>query len=64
MNGGYPRVVLSQTPTAGQIDVLAAFAATGWSGAEAVALGGIWRSTAKRHCDPTCEHARASGPSS
>jgi predicted ArsR family transcriptional regulator len=46
---GYLRGSPSQTPTARQIDVLAAFVATGGSVRDAAARVGIQPSTAKRH---------------
>jgi hypothetical protein len=46
---GYLRGSLPRTPTARQIDVLAAFVATGGSVAEAAARVGVRPSTAKRH---------------
>ncbi|MBA2717838.1 MAG: hypothetical protein H0U52_01155 [Chloroflexi bacterium] len=46
---GYLRGSLSRTPTARQVDVLAAFVAAGGSVSEAAALVGIRPSTAKRH---------------
>ena len=46
---GYLRGSLPRTPTARQVDVLAAFVATGGSVSEAAALVGIRPSTAKRH---------------
>ncbi len=49
MRGGYLRGSLSRTPTARQVDVLAAFVAAGGSVAEAAELVGIRLSTAKRH---------------
>jgi len=45
---GYLRGTLSRTPTTRQVDVLAAFVATG-SVAEAAARVGVRPSTAKRH---------------
>jgi predicted ArsR family transcriptional regulator len=46
---GYLRGSLPRTPTARQVDVLAAFAATGGSVAEAASRVGVRPSTAKRH---------------
>jgi hypothetical protein len=46
---GYLRGTLPTTPTARQIDVLAAFVAAGGSVAEAAAFVGVRPSTAKRH---------------
>jgi hypothetical protein len=46
---GYLRGSLPRTPTARQVDVLAAFVATGGSVADAAARVGIRPSTAKRH---------------
>jgi predicted ArsR family transcriptional regulator len=46
---GYLRGSPPQTPTARQIDVLAAFVATGGSVRDAAARVGIQPSTAKRH---------------
>ena len=48
MRDGYLRGTLPRTPTARQVDVLAAFVAAG-SVAEAAALVGVRPSTAKRH---------------
>lgn len=48
MKDGYLRGSLPRTPTARQVDVLAAFVATG-SVADAAARVGIRPSTAKRH---------------
>lgn len=48
MRDGYLRGTLPRTPTARQVDVLAAFVAAG-SVAEAAARVGIRPSTAKRH---------------
>ena len=48
MRDGYLRGTLSRTPTTRQVDVLAAFVATG-SVAEAAARVGVRPSTAKRH---------------
>jgi hypothetical protein len=45
----YLRGVLPRTPTARQVDVLAAFVAVGGSVADAAALVGVRPSTAKRH---------------
>ena len=49
MRDGYLRGSLSRTPTARQVDVLAAFVAAGGSVVDAAALVGIRPSTAKRH---------------
>lgn len=49
MRDGYLRGTLPRTPTARQVDVLAAFVATGGSVAEAAANVGVRPSTAKRH---------------
>jgi predicted ArsR family transcriptional regulator len=49
MKDGHLRGSLPRTPTARQVDVLAAFVASGGSVAEAAALAGIRPSTAKRH---------------
>ncbi len=49
MRDGYLRGSLSQTPTARQVDVLAAFVAAGGSVSDAAVLVGIRPSTAKRH---------------
>ena len=46
---GYLRGSLPRTPTARQVDVLAAFVAAGGSVAEAAARVGVRPSTAKRH---------------
>jgi predicted ArsR family transcriptional regulator len=46
---GYLRGSLPRTPTARQVDVLAAFVATGGSVANAAARVGVRPSTAKRH---------------
>jgi predicted ArsR family transcriptional regulator len=46
---GYLRGSLSRTPTARQVDVLAAYVATGGSVSDAAARVGIRPSTAKRH---------------
>jgi hypothetical protein len=46
---GYLRGTLPTTPTARQVDVLAAFVATGGSVADAAARVGVRPSTAKRH---------------
>jgi predicted ArsR family transcriptional regulator len=46
---GYLRGALPRTPTARQVDVLAAFVAAGGSVPDAAALVGIQPSTAKRH---------------
>ena len=49
MRDGYLRGALPRTPTARQVDVLAAFVAAGGSVPDAAALVGIQPSTAKRH---------------
>lgn len=49
MRAGYLRGTLPRTPTARQIDVLAAYVATGGSVPEAAERVGIRPSTAKRH---------------
>ena len=49
MRGGYLRGLLPRTPPARQIDVLAAFVASGGSVSEAAARVGVRPSTAKRH---------------
>ena len=49
MRDGYLRGSLPRTPTARQVDVLAAFVATGGSVTEAAEVVGIRPSTAKRH---------------
>ena len=49
MRDGYLRGSLPRTPTARQVDVLAAFVAAGGSVAEAAARVGIRPSTTKRH---------------
>lgn len=49
MRQGYLRGSLPRTPTARQIDVLAAFVASGGSVPEAAAHVGVRPSTAKRH---------------
>ena len=49
MRDGYLRGTLPRTPTARQVDVLAAFVATGGSVADAAARVGVKPSTAKRH---------------
>lgn len=49
MRDGYLRGSLPRTPTARQVDVLAAFVAAGGSVAEAAARVGVRPSTAKRH---------------
>ncbi|MCJ7710321.1 MAG: hypothetical protein MUQ32_05760 [Chloroflexi bacterium] len=49
MRDGYLRGTLPRTPTARQVDVLAAFVAAGGSVPEAAARVGVRRSTAKRH---------------
>jgi len=46
---GYLRGTLPRTPTARQVDVLAAYVAAGGSVPEAAALVGVRPSTAKRH---------------
>jgi len=46
---GYLRGVLPRTPTARQVDVLAAFVAASGSVAEAAAQVGVRPGTAKRH---------------
>jgi len=46
---GYLRGSLPRTPTARQVDVLAAFVAAGGSVPEAAAIVGVRPSTAKRH---------------
>jgi predicted ArsR family transcriptional regulator len=46
---GYLRGALPRTPTAGQVDVIAAFVAVGGSVADAAEAVGIRPSTAKRH---------------
>jgi predicted ArsR family transcriptional regulator len=46
---GYQRGTLPRTPTARQVDVLAAFVAAGGSVTEAAARVGVRPSTAKRH---------------
>jgi predicted ArsR family transcriptional regulator len=46
---GYLRGSLPRTPTARQVDVLAAFVAAGGSVADAAEVVGIRPSTAKRH---------------
>ena len=46
---GYLRGTLPRTPTARQVDVLAAFVAAGGSVADAAARVGVRPSTAKRH---------------
>jgi hypothetical protein len=46
---GYLRGLLPRTPTARQVDVLAAFVATGGSVPDAAARVGVRPSTAKRH---------------
>ena len=58
------RGVLPRTPTARQVDVLAAFVAGGGSVADAAALVGIRPSTAKRHCETICVPDQVSRPSS
>ena len=52
VRGGYLRGSLPRTPTARQVDVLAAFVATGGSVADAAAQVDIRPSTAKRHRRP------------
>lgn len=49
MRDGYLRGTLPRTPTARQVDVLAAFVAAGGSVRQAAALVGVRPSTAKRH---------------
>jgi hypothetical protein len=49
LRDGYLRGTLPRTPTARQVDVLAAFVATGGSVADAAASVGVRPSTAKRH---------------
>ena len=49
MRDGYLRGTLPRTPTARQVDVLAAFVAAGGSVADAAARVGVRPSTAKRH---------------
>lgn len=49
MRDGYLRGTLPRTPTARQVDVLAAFVAAGGSVSEAAARTGVRPSTAKRH---------------
>jgi predicted ArsR family transcriptional regulator len=49
MRDGYLRGAVPRTPTARQVDVLAAFVAAGGSVAEAAARVGVRPSTAKRH---------------
>ena len=49
MREGYLRGSLPRTPTARQVDVLAAFVASGGSVAEAAAPVGVRPGTAKRH---------------
>ena len=49
MRDGYVRGTLPRTPTARQVDVLAAFVAAGGSVPEAAKLVGIRPSTVKRH---------------
>ena len=49
MRDGYLRGSLARTPTARQVDVLAAFVAAGGSVSDAAAGVGIQPSTAKRH---------------
>ena len=49
MRAGYLRGSLPRTPTARQVDVLAAFVAAGGSVAVAATLVGVQPSTAKRH---------------
>jgi hypothetical protein len=46
---GYLRGLLPRTPTARQVDVLAAFVASGGSVRDAATLVGVRPSTAKRH---------------
>ncbi len=49
MRDGYLRGTLPRTPTARQVDVLAAYVAVGGSVSDAAALAGVRPSTAKRH---------------
>lgn len=49
MRDGYLRGSIPRTPTARQVDVLAAFVAAGGSVAEAAARVGVRPNTAKRH---------------
>jgi predicted ArsR family transcriptional regulator len=49
MRDGYLRGALPRTPTARQVDVLAAYVAAGGSVADAAKVVGIRPSTAKRH---------------
>ena len=49
MRDGYRRGSLPRTPTARQVDVLAAFVAAGGSVADAAVRVGVRPSTAKRH---------------
>ena len=49
MRDGYLRGSLSRTPTARQVDVLAAFVAAGGSVPDAAMRVGVRPSTAKRH---------------
>lgn len=49
MRHGHLRGTLPRTPTARQVDVLAAFVASGGSVVEAAARVGVRPSTAKRH---------------
>ena len=49
MRDGYLRGALSRTPTARQLDVLAAYVAAGGSVPHAAALVGIRPGTVKRH---------------
>ncbi len=49
MKDGYLRGTLPRTPTARQVDVLAAFVAAGGSVPEAATLVGVRPSTARRH---------------
>jgi len=49
LRDGYLRGTLPRTPTARQVDVLAAFVATGGSVADACRSVGVRPSTAKRH---------------
>jgi len=51
MRDGYRRGELPRTRTARQVDVLAAFVATGGSVRDAAERVGIRPSTAKRHCE-------------
>ena len=51
MRDGYLRGSLPRKPTARQVDVLAAFVATGGSVTDAAERVGVRPSTAKRHCE-------------